>query len=271
VGGHKVGTHLTLNCFNVRNCTFLADNSVGVATYYSTSPADGVTNVCNCVILCSQRQDKDYTRCIFSTAASTKVQDSNMGDGSRKMAPSNMGLDAEGRPTSRLSAVVDAGSNTLYRLLTFDPGDRDLDGKQRVYDGTIDIGCYEFDWRGDFAKALGSAALSVAEAAPSVTLNAGGGLLLPGDGATLDVLWPDRTATEKEYFFTAQVDGEGTLSVFRDGAAEAWATVAEGDGAARLSFKSAQEANGLSFAFSGEGSAVLSGFSRKSGTLIIVR
>ncbi|MBQ2632077.1 MAG: hypothetical protein IJG13_20565, partial [Kiritimatiellae bacterium] len=270
VGGHKVGTHLTLNCFNVRNCTFLADNSVGVATYYSTSPADGVTNVCNCVILCSQRQDKDYTRCIFSTAASTRVPDGNIGDGSRKMAPADMGLDAEGRPTSRLSAVVDAGSNTLYRLLTFDPGDRDLEGKQRVYDGTIDVGCYEFDWRGDFAKALGSATLSVTEAAPSVVTNAGGGLLLPGDGATLAAAWRDSGTCTKEYRFSAQVSGAGTLSVFRDGAEEAWKTIDAEDGAKTLSFESGAATNSLSFAFSGEGSAVLSGFSKRGGTVIVV-
>ena len=262
---NSVGSYATLNCHALRNCTFLPGNAR--VTYLSNDEGYEPTDLYNCVVLCTVAWKNAYTKCLFSN--DTKIPVDYIGEGSAKMALADMGLDAMGRPLSRNSATVDLGGNEAYYAFE-KAGDKDVDGNQRIYNGTIDIGCYEFDWRGDFARALGSASLSVTEASPSVTTNAGGGLLLPGDGATLDVLWPNRAAMEKEYAFTAQVDGEGTLSVFRDGVAEAWATVAEGDGAARLSFKSAQEANGLSFAFSGEGSAVLSGFSRRGGTIVIV-
>ena len=75
----------------------------------------------------------------------------------------------------------------------------------------------------------------------------------------------------KEYSFTAQVSGAGTLSIFRDGAEEAWETIDAEDGTTAFSFKSDAATNSLSFAFSGEGSAVLSGFSKIGGTVLIVR
>ena len=267
--GNSLGSYTILNCFFARNCTFLPNNVQ--VSHYSNGVGYAPTNMYNCVILCPGASLSAYTRCLFSSSLSRGgVSDDSIGEGSVKMALADMGLDENGRPTSRTSAAVDAGSNEAYAFLA-NAGDKDFDGNQRVYNGTIDLGCYEFDWRGDFAKALGSASLSVTEAAPAVALNAGGGLLLPGDGATLAAEWRDAGTRVKEYRFTAQVSGPGTLSIFRDGAEEAWETVAAENGATTLSFKSGAATNSLSFAFSGEGSAVLSGFSKIGGTAVILR
>ena len=60
----------------------------------------------------------------------------------------------------------------------------DIDGGQRVYNGKIDIGPNEYDWRGDFARAIGG--VSVTKASPEVTTNALGKVRLP-DGAVLEM------------------------------------------------------------------------------------
>ncbi len=275
--GHTTGSYVTLNCFYVRNCTFLDDNSVGIATHYSSTPVTGgekytVTNVCNSLILCSQTQQACYTRCVFSTDASTKVTDAQMGEGSVKMAKSQMGLDSEGRPTSKDSVLVDRGDNDLYWMATFTPGDEDLEDGQRIYNANIDIGCYEFDWRELFARALGGPhSLGVSAASPPVTTNAAGGLLLPGDGAALAAAWTNKAPHHAEYSFAAQVSGDATLLVYRDGADEPWATINAADGAKTLSFSSNAATNTLSFLLSGDGAAVLGDFSKRTGAMLIIR
>ena len=263
---NSVGSYTTLNCYFVRNCTFLPGNAQ--ATYLSSGIGYTPTNLYNCVILCSTAWTNSYTRCVFSNEM--KLPAEKIGEGSIKKPLAELGLDEDGRPVSAASATVDNGSNAAYEFMN--AGNADVAGNQRIYNGTIDIGCYEFDWRRDFTRAIGSlASLSVASASPSVTTNAVGGLLLPDDGAALDVVWSDAGIYAKKYSLTAQVTGTGTLSIFRDGAAAAWAEVSEADGATTLWFESDAAMNSLSFAFSGEGSAVLSRFSKRGGAVIIVR
>lgn len=59
------------------------------------------------------------------------------------------GLDADFRPASTNSPVVDFCATIPDRLSALDPA-----GVQRVYNGRIDCGAYEYDWRGEYAKAL---------------------------------------------------------------------------------------------------------------------
>lgn len=57
----------------------------------------------------------------------------------------------------------------------------DIDRGQRVYNGKIDIGPNEYDWRSDFAGMIGGA--SVLKASPEVTTNALGKVRIPDGGA----------------------------------------------------------------------------------------
>ena len=262
---NSVGSYATLNCFFVRNCTFLPGNAQ--ATYLSNGTGYTPTNLYNCVILCSTAWTNSYTRCVFSNEM--KLPAEKIGEGSIKKPLAELGLDEDGRPVSAASATVDHGSNAAYEFMN--AGDADLAGNQRIYNGAIDIGCYEFDCRGPFTKALGSSTASVAAASPSVTTNADGGLVLYGDGASLGVSWKNSDANTKQYSFNAQVTGNGMLSIFRGDEAEAWATLDAAAGAARLSFESTAALNSLSFALSGEGSAIVSDFSKRGGCVLLVR
>jgi len=78
------------------------------------------------------------------------------------------------------SAFVDAGGADGWALA----GAKDLAGSQRVYNGAIDIGPWEYDWRGEFKRAIGPG-LTVDAASPTVTLT--GGRVRLDDGATMEL------------------------------------------------------------------------------------
>jgi hypothetical protein len=151
--------------------------------------------------------------------------------------------------------------------------DLDLDvlGGQRVYNGTIDIGCHEFDWRDDFARILSPSIVAVDSASPSVTAVAKNALRLSGDGSSMELHRVDSCCNRGSCSFLVKVSGAGTLSVFRDGAEEPWAEVTEVDCEASFSFRMSEPLEKLSFFFAGEGYADILKFTRHAGTVITVK
>lgn len=103
-----------------------------------------------------------------------------------------------GVPRSRTAPSVDAGYASAYDLLR---GTRvDAGQNQRIYNAALDIGGYEFDWRGDFAKALHKNDVEVLAASETVTM---------GDAAGLDVA-PGASLTMR---LTAPVAGKASIAV----------------------------------------------------------
>lgn len=82
--------------------------------------------------------------------------------------------------------------------------DKDYADGQRVYNGKVDIGPGEYDWRGDFAKTLAKKNVAVEVASAGVTTNEVAGLVL-ADGETLTVKC------------TLKVDGKASFRVVTDG------------------------------------------------------
>ena len=164
--------------------------------------------------------------------------------------------------------LTDAGSNTYYyanfpAAYLADEAAKDYSGKQRIYNGSIDIGQTEHDWRGDFAADLSGSrpdvALSVASASSNVCETAAKTLAL-ADGAELVVDWASPEAGESKYYFNAAIDGAGTLRCYMNGAAEPAATVA-GDGTSEtVTLTSSAESVCLRFVYEGDGAATLSDF-----------
>lgn len=219
------------------------------------------------MILCLGGKTNAFSYCVFSAEGKTEAK--WQGEGSIELPLAEIGLDEEGRPLSRTSAVVDAGDNAAYASV--DGGDSDLDGSQRIYNGTVDVGCREYDWRGDFARMLSPSIVTVDSASPSVTVSAESALRLSGDGSSLGLRRIDPCHGVGSCTFSVKVAGSGTLSVFRDGAEDAWAEAVEGDGETVLSFRLAEPLERLSFSFAGEGHAEISKFVRRAGTVIAVR
>ena len=177
-------------------------------------------------------------------------------------------FDADGRPdaTDPTTAeyAIDKGNRDYYvypSAFAHEAG-RDFAGGQRIYNGRIDIGCGEYDARGDFGKALGAkkSALAIDVATPDVTTNALGRIALP-DGAglklalTLPLAGPVTIALDKTAGVTVTLDG---------------AEIAPGSGG--FVFAGSPGEHIVTISYSGEGSAAITRISLPSrGTVMILR
>ena len=175
-------------------------------------------------------------------------------------------FEADGTPKFGANACIDAGNASLNTNVL---GNVDLNGFQRLMNGRMDIGCFEADWRGNYAQALagGRSGFAVTSADPQVVLEDGAPLTVR-DG-TLAAEWTKTSGKPRRYGCGVAVTDTGTLAVTLNG--EPFATVAAADGAQHLEFKNAAALNSLEFTYTpGEndsGWAVLSGLTRESGGL----
>mgnify|MGYP003320124114 CR=1 FL=1 len=92
----------------------------------------------------------------------------------------------------------------------------DFNHRQRIYNGTIDCGAVEYDWRDAFGLVLSPSRVTVTAADPNVCTNATGGLTVPA-GEKLVVRWvypAGGTGPLAHHFQVALADG-ATLHVRR--------------------------------------------------------
>ena len=162
------------------------------------------------------------------------------GEGSKRLSVADMWLDDRLAPAIGKSPAVDAGAGELDRFAHM----CDAYGNQRVYNGAIDIGAVEADWRGTYAAHVHRTRCSVACASPDVTLYSG--VLTVGKcfAATL------RGGDRRVYSIPVCVRGSGTLSVFLNG--EKAAEFAAWQGENVFSFKNALPANDIEFRHEGD-------------------
>ena len=176
----------------------------------------------------------------------------------------DFGLDAEGRPTAH-SPLLDAGDRTAL------PVDCATDrvGGQRVYNGQVDIGAYEYDWRPVFAACLAPKNLVVETADPSVTTNAAGKLVIPS--GAVSATWTVAAASAK---LPVEVTGTGTLSLDLNGALVQSVTAAEGPQTLKLSLAKTG-ANAFRFTYepgtADTGAALLGALDYSTGCMLIIR
>ncbi|MCQ2390972.1 MAG: DUF1565 domain-containing protein [Kiritimatiellae bacterium] len=153
---------------------------------------------------------------------------------------------------ARTAPTVDAGSAEALALLK----DGDAVGAARVQNGTVDIGAFEYDWLVDYSLALGdkvtvTQAAQVVEAEGRVTL---------AHGAEIAIDWTGRSGRHTAYEIAAVLSGTGSLVVMLNG--EVLGTLTS---SGKLRFANALAVNQLSFAYTGEGSAVLDSLRRPVG------
>lgn len=140
---------------------------------------------------------------------------------------------------------------------------KDLMGGQRIYNGKIDIGCGEYDWRGDFTKQLAAKGVAVEAASDNVTTNDLNGLVLSdGDMLTLKLV----TKTDGEVSLKAVAGDDGGSVTVRVGGAEV-----TGDGGLYVFDVEAGETV-VEISFSGTGTATLSDVTiPKTGVMLLIR
>ena len=157
------------------------------------------------------------------------------------------------------SPYVDAGGTDDW-----DPaGEKDLVGSQRVYNRAIDVGPWEWDWRGAYGAAVG-AGITVTQASPTVGFDAQGRLELR-DGETVEMSCCVGDSGKRHV--PVSVTGEGTLKVSVNGGDARTLTAGEKE----WSYRSQLATDVLSYAFDGEGRALLTGGPSTRGFMILFR
>ena len=175
-------------------------------------------------------------------------------------------IGADWRPQTG-SPVIDTG---LANGTNPAVGEKDAMGGQRVYNGAVDVGAVEYDWRADYSVALGDR-VTVESATPGVTL-ADGKLKLT-DGETLTGTWSAGTTDRKtNYSLAVAASGEGTLEGAFAAGDEVRQSVSLTEGAETVKFRAQDAALSFGFGFAGEGYGLLSDFNGwVPGMLLLVR
>ena len=177
-------------------------------------------------------------------------------------------LDGLGRP-QKGSVAIDAGDASLMP----EPiSDTDLAGGQRIYNNAIDIGCYEYDAREDFARTLKpNGGIEVTNASPRVEQTSDGILIHDGE---LAADWT-RSTSRGTCVFDCAVTGGGLLTVLLNG--ETFAGLTSADGPRTLEFRNALTANALTFRYAAADGdtdtdgALVSKMAWRLGTVLSVR
>ena len=139
-------------------------------------------------------------------------------------------IDADHRPKTAASVLVDAGVKDYYDThfpTQFEQfKNRDVADGQRVYNGKIDIGCGEYDFRGDFARMLGSRGM-IEEMGPNVTTNALRNVVVPeGESIAVSVA-PRASDRNTRYELVYTTDG-GSQTKISESSTDAFSHTLEG-------------------------------------------
>ena len=172
------------------------------------------------------------TNCVFMSTAAASVDSKSTYDADtcRFSAALSSNIDANRRPKSPASPLVDFGSKALYDA-NFPSAwrrfkDGDLAGGQRVYNGQIDVGCGEYDFRGDFAAMLGKHA-AISDMGPNVTTNAVPNVVVPeGESITVSMA-PRASGRETRYELVYTPEG-GSRAVYSEASADAFSHTLDG-------------------------------------------
>ena len=226
----------------VVNCVFLG---LGYNDPASTSGASGNAAITNCVY---------PSDCPWTPKSSVVNFDR------RYTAAELQSMYENGRAKSRTAPSVDAGREGVCT------NEKDLDGNERVLNGAIDIGAFEYDWINDYGRALGRrvsvldySADSVVETSDlKVTVGDGGSIRAevdrgPGSGS-------------KTYEITATVPDGGRLEMLLNGEPLG---VLEASGVIR--FDSALAGNELQMDYVGDQPCTIDSIAVVNGVLLIVK
>ena len=233
---HNKATYLNMSARDTVNCTFGAHND---AVFAFASPVGSVKNTLSLLT----GVGGTCQRCYF-----TGFSRSTLEDGCAVKSAAELALDEDGRPVFGSSCAIDA-ANAGY--LTGNHAVADADGVQRIYNGAPDIGCFEADWRGTFAKDISkSSGFSVLAATPNVVESAETSTVRIPAGERLTAKWLGKGNCS--YSLTVTLPGNGTLSVVSNG--NRIATVTGPVAGRELVFSCDAAEFPLEFAYSGDDS-----------------
>jgi len=181
---------------------------------YNVSRLDGEFRLFNCAFMGENKYDGTTIipdeSCIYNVAKAD-----NLGDDLRPKAA---------------SVLIDAGVNDYYDThfpTQFEQfKNRDVADGQRIYNGKIDIGCDEYDFRGDFARMLGSRG-RIVEMGPNVTTNAARNVVVPEGESVAVSVTPKSSDRNTRYELVYTPDG-GSQTKISESSTDAFSYTLEG-------------------------------------------
>ena len=262
------GVNATQNTAGIWNCTFGPDNTTEDGVTATSSLGMPFGPVVNSVMCQNVQVDSStpagFTNCIF--VALSDKQDKGFYSDCTTTNADVLVFNDDYSPVIGTNPAVDAGSaeHTAAELI----GHPDASGGQRIYNGAIDIGAVEADWRNIYAAALGKL-VSVTSATENVTLS-GGKVRLGTDDEIAGTWAPCASGLKIRYSATAEVDGDGVLSgEFTDISGNVLATTEVSSGAETVSFKERDAIVGFRFGIDGD-EGLLSSFTQKANAMVFV-
>ena len=266
-GNHAVDTHIGQSFVSVQayNCVFGAtinsyhayQSKLYSCTFLGPGTACRSCDVYNSLLRCDEWGKNNFYRCYYTENLHLSSGEENQVlDGTMKVTASQIAVDENYRPVAG-SLAIDAGSAEYRTMPTALAASEKLDFAkgQRIYNGAVDIGAGEFDWRGVFGTKLrpGSARAQVLSASENVTTNVVDGIVL-NDGDSVDVAYAVRTLASRICTFRAVVTGEGTVT------ARLGDEVLVPDAAGLYTYTPVVGDNFISLSFEGAGSVAVSDF-----------
>ena len=242
------------------NCTFVEGNGQagvrGAADCYNCLFRGNLTGGANKTLAYF------YNCCFASAPSATEL--SVLTD-CRVVGLDALPIDSDGRPLPG-NVAIDFGSNLVYKA-NYPLDDevlRDYLGSQRIYNKVIDVGCCEYDWRGDFSKKLGLRRFAITEAGEDVTTNVIAGIDVPANESIV----ADWECKSGKLTFTAAVAGGGSVTVTLDGETVRTLTAAD---SGEITIAASVGPHVVGFACDGNASVTLSSFADAMGMFLLLR
>ena len=261
----NVGNYGAAETYNVINCTFGANNvkSDGTtpAVPLQCDPGQAVWKVYNTLFLGGEWSNVRWAyNCVMPTGYKLGTAQTDPAKFARvDCLNGDVPVDADYRPLLTSAAV--GAADPAYRPAA--AADLDALGGQRVYNGTLDVGALEADWRPQYANDIASR-MAVTAVSPEVTESADGTVVVP-EGKTLAATWKGRPNVETGYTLNFRVSEGGSAEVTVNGVKKTFAA-----GLHAYEFASDQAVCDLTVAAT-SGSVELLKSRRNLGGLLLVR
>ena len=239
-------------CIRLSHCTYGPNNYVGSSIARPVENLVNGTIVDNTIFMTKMTACNTaypFSNCVFTAVSDTIKAQTNLIDCEFVDTADDVGLGENCRPLKTSALVVDQA--TPAAISDWAQG-LDADGGQRVYNGTADIGAFEYDWRADYARDLGT---KVPAAAPGV-VEVDAGLSVRLGSGELDLLFTGGDPLlATQYTIPVEVQGAGTLTATLNG--EVLTNLTFAAGAASIVFRNREQENSLVLTYDGDDTGVL--------------
>lgn len=226
------------SCSRLVNCTF---GKTGVGTTVPLKVEAGAV-VSNCIVLCASTFAEGVAAPgTYFAVAPTVSGGGSLPEGATLSDADHLKLDENWMPVYGENVAIDA----LDMKLANAEG-RDACGGQRVYNGRLDAGAVEYDFRLRMPGLLRSGRrLEVQTASPDVVEDAEGVRINAG---RVDAKWEFLKTADRTYRVSVSVSGGGTLTVYANGAVQG--VYDAGSGRVDVAFASQLAENSISLVYS---------------------